>query len=71
MHGVVEDPLRLTFPDLADAMGNYILREASALKVNSIVTACPTCLHSLSVAAPEYNLEIYDITELASKALST
>jgi iron-sulfur cluster protein len=64
-------PLRLTFPDLADAMGNYILREASALKVNSIVTACPTCLHSLSVAAPEYNLEIYDITELASKALST
>jgi len=64
-------PLRLTFPDLADAIGNYILREATALKVNSVVTACPTCLHSLSVAAPEYNLEIYDITELASKALST
>ena len=62
-------PIRTAFSNLATAMSKNIILEAKTLNVDSILTTCPTCLHSLSMNAPRYGLKVYDLTELTAAAM--
>ena len=58
-------------PELALWTANERLKEAKATGAAALVTACPWCERNFKDAAKEYgeNIEIYDIAEIACKAL--
>lgn len=58
-------------PDLALWTANERLKEAKATGADALVTACPWCERNFKDAIREYgkNIQIYDIAELAQKAL--
>jgi Fe-S oxidoreductase len=58
-------------PDLALWTANERLKEAKATGAAALVTACPWCERNFKDAAKEYGekIEIYDIAQLARKAL--
>jgi Fe-S oxidoreductase len=58
-------------PDLALWTAHERLKEASATGAEALITACPWCERNFKDAAKEYgeNIQIYDIAELARKAL--
>ncbi|MEM2896617.1 MAG: (Fe-S)-binding protein [Candidatus Bathyarchaeia archaeon] len=61
--------LRPAFPNLATAINELVFLETKELNIDSIVTSCPTCLHNFSVIAPEFNLQVYELTELIAVAI--
>lgn len=58
-------------PDLALWTANERPKEAAATGAMVLITACPWCERSFKDAAKEYgqDIEIYDIAEIACKAL--
>jgi Fe-S oxidoreductase len=58
-------------PELALWTANERLKEAKATGAAALVTACPWCERNFKDAVKEYgeNIEIYDIAEIAAKAL--
>jgi len=58
-------------PDLALWTANERLKEAKATGATALVTSCPWCEKNFKDAIEEYGeqIEVYDIAEIASKAL--
>jgi len=58
-------------PDLSLWTANERLKEAKATGATALVTSCPWCERNFKDAAKEYgeDIEIYDIAEIAQKAL--
>jgi len=58
-------------PEFALWTANERLKEAKATGADALVTACPWCERNFKDAVKEYgeNIEIYDIAEIACKAL--
>jgi Fe-S oxidoreductase len=61
-------PIRVVYTDLAYNISLDIFEEASKI-ADAIITACPTCYHSLSPYAKYYNLKVYDIHEVLAMAM--
>ena len=57
--------------DLALWTANERLKEAQAMGAQALVTACPWCVRNFKDAVKKYgeSMEIYDISEIACKAL--
>ncbi|MBS7609385.1 (Fe-S)-binding protein [Candidatus Bathyarchaeota archaeon] len=63
--------LRFTDPEGSMEIGFKRLREAQALGVEALISACPTCKLNLSEASSKANigLRILDVTEIVAKAI--
>ncbi|MEM3027451.1 MAG: (Fe-S)-binding protein [Candidatus Bathyarchaeia archaeon] len=63
--------LRFTDPEGSMEIGARRLREAQALGVEALISACPTCKLNLSETASKANigLRILDVTEVVAKAI--
>jgi Fe-S oxidoreductase len=63
--------LKATNPDIAVEIGQNRINEALALKVETLVSACPACKLNLldSISEVEANIKMKDITEIVAKAL--
>ncbi|MHA1593108.1 MAG: (Fe-S)-binding protein [Candidatus Baldrarchaeia archaeon] len=62
-------PIRISFPALADKISNQICTRAKNAKADAIIVACPTCYHSISFAAFEHEIKVYDISQVVCAAL--
>ncbi len=60
---------KLTNPKKANKMGSRITDEATFVKADILVSACPLCKESFSNDAGEKGLELKDIAELISELL--
>ncbi|MDI9619203.1 MAG: (Fe-S)-binding protein [Candidatus Nezhaarchaeota archaeon] len=58
-----------TYPEFASWVAQKRLEEAKYIGVNVLATACPHCKDNLLKASKDFNIEVYDIVELLSKAL--
>jgi len=59
------------FPDFAQATAKERIEEAKSTGAEAIATSCPWCIRTLrdAVEAEGYNLAVYDVLELASRAV--
>jgi len=63
--------LKLLEGDLAVKIASEKIRKVIDMKIDALVSACPFCKYNFVEAAnrEKVNLEVYDIVELAVKAL--
>ena len=62
-------PIRAAYPELAYGMASRILENAREYEVNKVVTACPTCYHSLYASSWEYEMDVRELTEMVASAM--
>ena len=59
-------PIRITHNSIKDALTEIILKEAEQNEIEMIITACPTCFHSLSTLCVIYDIFPVDINQLVA-----